>query len=199
MFNANSPILICAITVTLYWFIVFMKSLLISKKIGKAPNVIPKETAGMLSRLVMLPLILLWMVLPWQAYLGGAPVFLPLAWIGATVCFFSLFSTIYCWHYMGTAWRIGIDPKEKNLLIIDGPFKYSRHPIYALSMLLMFGSFLTVQTVFFLILLIIHWLLFFFEAYREERYLSLVHGEPYRQYLQQTHRFLPLCRRAKHG
>jgi len=92
---------------------------------------------------------------------------------------------------MGNSWRIGIDPKEKNQLITDGPFKHIRHPIYALSMLLMLGSLLCVQTNVMLVLFCIHWSIFSLEAIREERYLSKIYGETYQNYMNQTNRFLP--------
>jgi protein-S-isoprenylcysteine O-methyltransferase Ste14 len=93
---------------------------------------------------------------------------------------------------MGNSWRIGIDPKEKNTLITDGPFKHIRHPIYALSMLLMLGSLLSVQTSAMLVLFCIHWFIFTMEAIREERYLTKIYGVTYQQYINQTNRFLPI-------
>ena len=92
---------------------------------------------------------------------------------------------------MGTSWRIGIDPKEKNPIITHGPFHYIRHPIYTLSMALIFGSFLTLQTQFMFILCCIHWIIFSIEAYREEQYLIALHAEVYAAYMKQTNRFLP--------
>ena len=93
---------------------------------------------------------------------------------------------------MGNSWRIGIDPKEKNTLITDGPFKRIRHPIYALSMLLMLGSLLSVQTPAMAVLFCIHWIIFTLEAIREERYLTNIYGVTYQQYINQTNRFLPI-------
>ena len=139
----------------------------------------------------MLPLILMWIVFPWLAIDSTAFFSEVIAIVGALCCLVALGLSFYCWYYMGTAWRIGIDPKEKNQLITDGPFKQIRHPIYALSMLLMLGSLLAIQTQGMLVLFIVHWLLFSFEACREERYLLKVHGDAYHHYIKQTNRFLP--------
>lgn len=195
MVLTNIPVLLSSICVSIYWLTVFIKAILITPKIGKTPNIIPKEVLGFLSRLIMMPLIACWLFLPWQALFFSTTPFPLMAWLGTLSCIVALVLSFYCWHHMGNAWRIGIDPKEKNKLIIDGPFKYIRHPIYALSMLLMLGTFLSVQTRPIFILFCTHWLLFTLEAYREEQYLSKIHGITYYEYMKQTNRFLPPLRR----
>lgn len=132
------------------------------------------------------------MLLPWRAAFFNVVAYSPVALLGSILCLIALLGSLYCWYYMGTSWRIGIDPKEKNTLITDGPFKHIRHPIYALSMLLMLGSLLSVQTVTMGVLFIIHWFIFTLEAIREERYLTKVYGATYQEYINQTNRFLPI-------
>lgn len=175
-----------------YWLTVLFKVIRMTSKIGKSPNVIPKESLGFLSRLIMVPLIICWIILPWQTAFFNTVLSSPLAWLGSLFCLAGFSLTLYCWYYMGNSWRIGIDPKEKNTLVTDGPFKHIRHPIYALSMLLMLGSLLTVQTNAMLVLFCIHWFIFTLEAIREERYLTKIYGETYQQYIKQTNRFLPI-------
>jgi protein-S-isoprenylcysteine O-methyltransferase Ste14 len=191
LFNI-APTFLSAICVTLYWVIVMIKVVIITPKIGKMPNVIPKEWLGALSRLIMVPLILIWNYLMWATAFSQqmAPSSL-LAWLGVIVIFIALTLSCYCWYYMGQAWRIGIDPNEKTSLITEGPFKYVRHPIYALAMLLMLGCFLTTQTISMLILLIFHWTLFSLEAHREEIYLRKIHKSQYIEYTKNSHPFFP--------
>ena len=190
----NPFALFCALCITSYWGTVVIKVIRITAKIGKSPNVIPKESLGYLSRAIMLPLVILWIAFPWQAAFTTAIISSKLGWMGAVICFVSYLLTLYCWHYMGSSWRIGIDPKEKNKLITDGPFKHIRHPIYALSMLMMLGSLLCLQTVTMLVLFVIHWFLFTLEAVREERYLVKTYGDTYQDYMKHTNRFLPRSR-----
>lgn len=187
----NPFALFCALCISSYWTTVVIKVIRIKAKIGKSPNVIPKESLGYLSRAIMLPLVLLWIILPWHATFSSEIISSKFAWFGSVICFGSYLSTLYCWHYMGNSWRIGIDPQEKNKLITDGPFKHIRHPIYALSMLLMLGSLLCLQTIGMLILFCVHWFIFTLEAVREERYLVKTFGETYQEYMQHTNRFLP--------
>lgn len=181
-----------ACCVSAYWLIVCIKVIRMTSKIGKTPNVIPKESLGYLSRLIMLPLIFCWILLPWQAAFSTVAQYSTVAFLGSLFSLIALSLTLYCWHYMGNSWRIGIDPKEKNTLITDGPFKHIRHPIYALSMLLMLGSLMSVQTETMAILFAIHWFIFSLEAIREEKYLTNIYGETYQQYINQTNRFLPV-------
>lgn len=192
MYLSNDAALLCAICVSVYWSIVMVKAVLITPKIGKAPNVIPKEALGLFSRLIMLPLILFWIIYPWYAAWMFPSTYPIIAGLGGLGCVIALALTIYCWHYMGSSWRIGIDPKEKNILITDGPFSKIRHPIYALSMLLMLSSWLAVQTHAMFIIFCIHWALFTLEAYREEQYLCETHGAAYQAYMAKTCRFFPL-------
>ena len=57
---------------------------------------------------------------------------------------------------MGRSWRIGIDPEEKTQLIFSGPFRIVRHPIYALSILLVLGTLATTPTSAMLVITIVH-------------------------------------------
>lgn len=188
----NPFALFSALCISAYWGTVVLKVVRISSKIGKTPNVIPKESLGYLSRAIMLPLIILWIILPWQAAFSVPVISSKLGCFGVVCCLVGFTATLYCWHYMGNSWRIGIDPKEKNTLITDGPFKHIRHPIYALSMLLILGSLCCVQSSYMFALFAIHWFIFTMEALREERYLSQIYGETYHQYMKQTNRFLPM-------
>ena len=103
----------------------------------------------------------------------------------------SLKSHFYCWYYMGLNWRIGIDYQEKTTLLNNGPFKKIRHPIYTLSMLLMLGTCLVLQTNLAIILLCAHLFLFSLEAIREEQHMIQKHPLEYVNYIKQTGRFFP--------
>ncbi|MDQ6939799.1 MAG: isoprenylcysteine carboxylmethyltransferase family protein [Verrucomicrobiota bacterium] len=92
---------------------------------------------------------------------------------------------------MGKSWRIGIDPHEKTPLVFSGPFRIVRHPIYTLSILLMFGTLATTPTPTMLVIAIVHIACLQFEARREEAYLLTKHGDSYATYSRRVGRFLP--------
>ena len=195
--------------VVTYWGTVVIKAVRLSRKIGKDPNVVPREKTGRSLRLLWTPAIIAWCILPWVSALRGFPPVWYLRslwpmtgttqWIGIAAALLglpALVLTFMCWRRMGRSWRIGIDPGEKTELIIRGAYRIVRHPIYALSIILMLSTFLTVPTVFMLVTAVIHITLITLEALREEQYLRQIHGAPYAAYCGRTGRFIPRAFRA---
>lgn len=186
------PTLVVAVCISIYWLTVIVKSVLISPKIGKLPNILPKEWQGMVSRLVMFPMLIVWIGYPYQLLFSHLhPTYFSLATLGAGLAFIALMLSFYSWHAMGTSWRIGIDTKDQTALVTNGPFQWIRHPIYTLSILLMLGTFLALQTQTAFYLMCVHFVLFYFEARREEAFLIKQHQSEYVHYMASTGRFFP--------
>ena len=190
--------------VAIYWATVMVKAMRISRQIGKDPNVLPRENTGRSLRLIWMPTIIAWCILPWVSAVRGFSgawwlrPFWPLTrqtqWIGVPGAFFGFVAlglTFICWRQMGRSWRIGIDPEEKTELVIRGAYRVVRHPIYTLSIMLMLCTLITVPTILMLVAAIIHIALIAMEALREERYLRKIHGAPYAAYCLRTGRFVP--------
>lgn len=186
-------VLISAFCVTLYWLTVVFKSIILSRKIGKHP--LPHERIGQLTRVLWAPTIIVWIMLLWRgAFLKLSihhplPVFIEYS--AAMIVIIATALTFWCWHQMGTSWRIGIDPLEKTQLIVTGPYRYVLHPIYSLSMVLALATLCTFPTYALLCVIAIHLAMLNIEAHREEKYLLRTHGESYRQYQESVGRFVP--------
>jgi protein-S-isoprenylcysteine O-methyltransferase Ste14 len=149
------------------------------------------------------PAILLWQVFP--AIAGSSPHWLfatpqlavtnPLIWTarlataGLAVAAYGL--TIPNWLGMGKNWSMAIVPGKRCRLITSGMFSYVRHPIYALSILLMLATMATTLTPAMTIVGVIHISMIRMKALSEERYLRSVHGEAYQDYCDRTGRFVP--------
>jgi len=195
----HGPSLTVGFVVAYYWWKVIRMVRKMRKSTGRAANFIPTEPLGRALRLLWQPVVLLWIVLPFLAGFGihKPSIINPLwhelisQWLAAAVAVFALLATRVCWKRMGTSWRMGIDPNEKTSLIITGPYAYVRHPIYALSTLLMLATMVTVPNPLMMIVGVIHLLLLQWEARREEQHLINVHGEIYRDYYKHVGRFLP--------
>lgn len=199
---------ICAAVLAAYWGTVAVKARRLARKIGKDPNVIPREKVGRWMRLVWAPTVAAWCVQPWLAGLGLgqhtfwlrrrlSPTHPPALWaalLGTLLAIVALVLTVVCWRRMGLSWRIGIDPNERTELIVLGPYRRVRHPIYALSILLMLGVLLAIPTLLMLLTAIIHVTMLQIEARREERHLVKIHGVQYEQYRQSVGRFIPRFR-----
>ena len=195
--------------VVIYWGTVIVKAVRLSRKIGKDPNVLPREKTGRTLRVIWPPAIIAWCILPWVSALRGfAPIWYLRAlwpittatqWLGAAAALVGLSAlilTFICWRQMGRSWRIGIDPGEKTELVILGAYRIVRHPIYALSIILMICTVVTVPTILMLIVATLHITLITLEALREEQYLRNIHGAPYAEYCLRTGRFIPRIART---
>jgi len=173
------------------------KSIRVTRKEAHGVNLIPRERVGRWIRVLWIPTIVAWCVQPWLALryrFDHSPH--DLAWtvvgfVGAAVCVSATIATFSCWREMGQSWRIGIDPEEKTQLIFGGPFRIVRHPIYALSILLVLGTLATTPTLMMLIIAIVHIGCLQFEARREEAYLLGKHGRVYADYMKRVSRFFP--------
>jgi protein-S-isoprenylcysteine O-methyltransferase Ste14 len=153
--------------------------------------------------IIWVPLVAAWILLPYLALvrthtLLAMPVFVQqsagyvtLRWIAVVCAVICLLLTSVCWSRMGTHWRMDVSLKGEEELITDGPFRYVRHPIYALSMLLMICSAIVVPTLPMLVVAAVHLVLMQLKARNEENHLLTVHGDQYRRYLARTGRFFP--------
>jgi protein-S-isoprenylcysteine O-methyltransferase Ste14 len=185
--------------VGLYWFKVLQLVDRARRWTGKDGGLVPREPIGRATRLIWTPVILIWIIVPlFTGVHRPSPVVLrPLyesggwGWIAVVVMAASFAATALCWQRMGKSWRMGIDPNEKTALIATGPYAVVRHPIYALSQLMMLATMAIVPSPLMLAAGIVHIGLLQWEARREERYLLTVHGSVYAAYCQRVGGFLP--------
>lgn len=193
------PPLVAGCCLLVYWATVAAKAVRFARKEAHDANVIPRERTGRALRLVWGPLIVAWCVQPWlqvssdaataARQLGGFAV--AAAFLGAALCIAATVATFSCWHEMGKSWRIGIDPREKTQLVFTGAFRWVRHPIYALSILLITGTLVTTPTLTMTCIALLHIVLLQIEARREEAYLLEKHGDTYADYRKRVGRFVP--------
>ncbi len=89
------------------------------------------------------------------------------------------------------------EPAERSEpLIVTGPHRYVRHPLYAAAMLLVAGWWLLLDYTFLLVLAAFMFLWFdFVVAPFEERELRALFGPVYEAYAKRTPRFVPFLRR----
>jgi protein-S-isoprenylcysteine O-methyltransferase Ste14 len=151
---------------------------------------------------VWVPLVFAWMALPYLAATSArppwalpdfarAPGYPALRWSAAIVGVVCLALTIECWIRMGRNWRMAVTPDQKTELVTTGLYGYIRHPIYALSILLMLCSAAVVPTIPMAGVAVVHILLMFTKARNEERFLLGAQGDAYARYCRRTGRFVP--------
>src|SRR5256714_1522052 len=89
----------------------------------------------------------------------------------------------------GNSWRVGLDVQTPGALVTRGTFAFTRNPIFVSLDLWFIGIFLINGTLGFLIfalaaLIVLHW-----QMLREEKFLSELYGDAYREYFSRTARY----------
>lgn len=194
------PALVLGLILAAYWLRVLHLAQKIRRSVGHSANVIPPGLLGCITRAVWFPVVFLWIAIPLcTPFLTTGilrPLFTstPVSWSALSVALAAFVLTLICWKTMGNSWRMGIDPAESTSLIVTGPFARVRHPIYALSSLLMLAIVAIVPSPLMIAIAIAHLMLLQLEARREEKYLARLHGQSYLDYCARTGRFLPKLR-----
>jgi protein-S-isoprenylcysteine O-methyltransferase Ste14 len=199
--SLNWAALCIGLIVGAYWARVLKLVLKARRLTGRAANFLPPEPLGRVLRIVWYPTVLTWIVYPILVGIMPDRMRMPplrplfdvpiVAACAVAVALAALGGSLVCWKRMGKSWRMGIDPSEKTQLVVSGPYAYVRHPIYALSSLLMTASVVAVPTPLMFIVGAVHLFFLQWEARREERHLLASHGDQYRQYLRHVGRFVP--------
>lgn len=193
--------MLCA-TVWFYWFCVGAMSVRVRRRTRKLRGIVPSQPLEVAMWLVWVPLVALWATLPYLAATRTMPPWaLPgfavegpcalLRWAGTGIGLICLLLSMQCWRRMGRNWRMAVTPGERTELVTTGLYARVRHPIYALSMLLMVCTLLVVPTLPVLAMAAVHLTLMVIKAHNEERFLRGMHGAAYADYCHHTGRFLP--------
>lgn len=198
------PAFILGILLTAYWGRVLRLVYKVRRSTGRSAHFRPPEPLGRWLRVAWYPAVGAWVVYPYfVAFAHHLPKGLnllylnpALAWSATALAALALAGTMVCWKKMGKSWRMGIDPGEKTQLIVSGPYGYVRHPIYALSSVLMLASLAILPSALMVAVGTIHLLLLQWEARREEKYLVVHHGQGYAEYCRHVGRFVPRSLRA---
>jgi protein-S-isoprenylcysteine O-methyltransferase Ste14 len=94
------------------------------------------------------------------------------------------------WH-LGENWSAAVTVKTGHELIVSGPYRTVRHPIYTGMMTAMAGTALALGEIRGLIALVITIVVFYFKARKEESYMMNEFGETYRDYAKRTGMLVP--------
>lgn len=196
------PATVLTATIWTYWFCVGVMVVRIRRRTRKLSGVVPKQRLEQFMWVIWVPLVCAWMAFPYLAARGaGAPWALPgfavdpgmlvVRWSAALVGVACLGLTIECWVRMGKNWRMAVTPDQQTELVTSGLYSRIRHPIYALSILLMISSAIVVPTLPMAVVAVIHIGLMLAKARNEERFLLAAKGEAYARYCRRTGRFVP--------
>ena len=196
------PAVVLSATIWVYWTCVGVMSVRVRRRTRKLEGIVPSQPLEQVMWLIWVPLVAAWMTLPYLAATRTAtpwasPAFahempyVALRWLGAGFGIVCLALSIECWRRMGKNWRMAVAPDQKTELVTTGLYKYIRHPIYAVSILLMLCTVVVVPTGLVVVMAAIHITMMIMKARNEERFLLGVHGAAYEQYCLRAGRFFP--------
>ncbi len=201
-----------ATTVWAYWACVGAMSLRVRRRTRKLSGIVPSQPMEQLMWLVWVPLVLAWMVFPYLAAGASGPPwalpdaarqapFVALRWAAAVLGVVCLGLSIECWLRMGKNWRMAINPDEQTDLVTTGLYARIRHPIYALSILLMLCTLAVAPIWPVAAMAVIHIGLMITKAHNEERFLAQRHGAavPALPAAHRSFRAAPTRRGVRHG
>ena len=190
----------------IYFFVYFgvafvLKSLVVAKRIGKNPLVLPKDDSdyGLIGFYFKLTLIAMFVYVVAYALLPTwHDSFLPITqldrqtvkYIGLLILFISLVWTVIAQGHMKNSWRIGIDTDTKTELVTNGLFAISRNPIFFGMILSLVGLFMTTANALTTLFLILGYDLIQIQIRLEEEFLTKEHGQEYLNYKQKVRRLI---------
>lgn len=90
---------------------------------------------------------------------------------------------------LGVSWRLGLDRSAPGPLVTGGVYRWTRHPIYVALDLWFMGTFLLIGRLSFLVLALVWVPLLHAIMDREERFLTGLYGDAYRDYSRRVGRY----------
>lgn len=197
------PALLALAAVWVYWMGVLFMGIRSRLQGIQSAGLIPSQTLERIMWLVWVPVIAGWIIFPWLTISrGDAPwmmpgwalegsVWLGLRWLTAAMTWLCFAATVYCWRWMGKNWRVGVTQNDPTELITNGPFSRIRHPIYAISILMIWCTLVAAPSWPLLVVAVLHTVLMNLKARNEERWMVTSHGQAYLDYQVRSNRFFP--------
>lgn len=90
---------------------------------------------------------------------------------------------------LGASWRLGLDRSAPGPLVTGGVYRWTRHPIYVAFDLWFMGTFLLIGRLSFLVLALVWVPLLHAIMDREDRFLTGLYGDAYRDYSRRVGRY----------
>ncbi|HEX5538619.1 MAG TPA: isoprenylcysteine carboxylmethyltransferase family protein [Methylophilaceae bacterium] len=150
----------------------------------------PSATLGHLAPLALAALILLLPGYPGisRMLIARTPASVD---IGLALTVSGLLLTLWARRQLGRNWSALVAIKHGHELVVSGPYRYVRHPIYSGLILAFAGSCIAQGELRSLIAFVIVLAVFSWKLRREERWLTQAFGRQYQAYRQQVKALVP--------
>jgi protein-S-isoprenylcysteine O-methyltransferase Ste14 len=136
-------------------------------------------------------LSIVWLIRP--AWLRWSSLALPdwLRWVGAAVAVVAVWLGYLAHRTLGVNYTPTLKTREGHQLVVQGIYRWVRHPMYTSFFAYFVASFLLIANWLIGLFGVVYSLLVAERASHEERMMLDRFGEEYRQYMHRTGRFLP--------
>jgi protein-S-isoprenylcysteine O-methyltransferase Ste14 len=197
------PLLILALTISTYWTTVLVLVVYRRLRHGHSAGVFPRQRAERRLWRLIGPVWLGWNSLPWlaltlhvpglavPAWAADAPVIFGVRALAAALGVGCYLLSLACWLRLGRSWTMAVVPKQDTQLVTAGPYRWVRHPIYSLSILLMIVTAIVLPTLPMVVLAGLHLVALRRKARHEEGHLLERFGPQYARYCDEVGRFCP--------
>jgi protein-S-isoprenylcysteine O-methyltransferase Ste14 len=116
---------------------------------------------------------------------------LPLALVGDALTFVGLVVMLWARFTLGRNWSAGVVLKQDQELIMRGPYRYVRHPIYSGGLLMMLGWAVWTGRAASFFALVVGLVIVWFKAGAEEKLMTEHFGNGYRDYKARVKALVP--------
>lgn len=110
--------------------------------------------------------------------------------VGMVLIHLSLIWILIAQYQMSNAWRIGIDEKNKSVLVTAGLFRISRNPVFVGMLVSLLGIFLILPNIITCLVVITNYILIQIQIRLEEDFLAKQHGKAYEMYKANVRRII---------
>lgn len=123
---------------------------------------------------------------------AGLPFRTGFFWIGVVTLVAGSLLRRHCWRMLGTSFTGVVIVKADQTVVERGAYRFVRHPSYTAGMIMMIGLGLALGNwISLVVLLCATGATYLYRVRVEERALVATLGDPYRQYMERTRRFVP--------
>lgn len=187
-----------------YWGGVLIQARRVRRRIGRSANTRPRGIKEQLLWAGWFFVVAAWLALPFLSLGGkalpGTVIITSLVHpacraLGIIMMVAGYAGTLWCYAAMGNAWRMGINRAEKTELVMAGPYRLVRHPIYLFQAIMVAAIALLLPSLLAMTVLVVHLLCVATKAADEEAYLRTLMGQTYETYCARTGRWFPPLRR----
>jgi protein-S-isoprenylcysteine O-methyltransferase Ste14 len=195
----DAPLLTVTLTVCTYWCTVAALAVAKRMRHGYGAGLVPRHAHERRLWFLFVPVVAAWIALPVLASQGRLPATEApwpdgLRWAAAGVAVGCFVLSLYCWALMGRNWSMAVVPDQTTRLVTAGPYRWVRHPIYSLSIVLMLATVAVLSVAPMILVAALHLLALNLKAAHEERHLAGRFGPDYARYRRAAGRFWPRLR-----